>query len=83
MQGHQNKRGRSELSWCIDMLVLRRAPALTSPDTFAQHGFDLLPESIVAQRVISGRYILILRGMATPLPSNLNHRTYHITMMPA
>lgn len=36
------------------MLVFRRAPALALSDTLAQHGFYLLPESIIAQRVIVG-----------------------------
>jgi hypothetical protein len=47
------KRGRSELSWCIDMLG--RTPALATSDTLAQRGFDLLPESVIAQGVIVAR----------------------------
>jgi len=32
--------------------MLGRAPALALSDTSAQRGFDLLPESVIAQRVI-------------------------------
>jgi hypothetical protein len=35
--------------------MLGRAPALAPPDTLAQRGFDLLPESIIAQGVIVGQ----------------------------
>ena len=35
--------------------MLGRAPALALSDTLAQRGFDLLPESVIAQRVIIGK----------------------------
>ena len=35
--------------------MLGRAPALALSDTLAQRGFDLLPGSIIAQRVIVGK----------------------------
>lgn len=45
--------GRSDLFWCIAMLG--RASALALSDTLAQHGIDLLPESVIAQRMIVGK----------------------------
>ncbi len=35
--------------------MLERAPALALSDTSAQRGFDLLPESVIVQRVIVGK----------------------------
>ena len=35
--------------------MLGRAPALALSDTLTQRGFDLLPESVIAQRVIIGK----------------------------
>ena len=35
--------------------MLGRAPALALSDTLAQRGFGLLPESVIAQRVIVGK----------------------------
>lgn len=45
-----NSNKRVVVIWCIDMLG--RAPALPLSDTLAQHGFDLLPESVIAQRIV-------------------------------
>ena len=45
MSGASIGKDKGVVVWCIDMLG--RVPALALTDTLAQHGFDLLPESVI------------------------------------
>ncbi len=59
--------------------MLGRAPALALSDTSAQRGFDLRPESVIAQRVIIGE---TFANVMTVDLRDLNSKEFPIGALP-